>query len=109
MKLLTPTIKSLLLVSLLMTASCASTGSGSGGSPLQVLKSVLAGQSSETLTDAERKELESAIRASYPSFPPPTKGALEAIRKANDPELNRWVQDLTILCQQLEEECRDEG
>ena len=111
MKLRTATIALLLPVSLLMTASCALTGSGSGGnpSPLSVLKSVLTGQSSETLSSAEQEEIREAIKASYPTFPAPTLEAIQAIRKLNNPALNRWVQDLTILCQQLEEDCRDEG
>jgi hypothetical protein len=33
--------------------------------------------------------------------------AIQTIRRVNDPALNEWVQDLTILCRQLDEECND--
>ena len=94
------TLPLLLLVSLSTTASCASSGSSSG------IITAIRGQST-TLTEAEKAEVEAAIRESYPEFPYPTIEAIETIRRVNDPALNEWVQDLVVLCRQLDEECND--
>ncbi len=60
---------------------------------------------STKLTDAEKAEVKSAIRESFPKFPYPNEGAILAIRTINDPGLNQWVVELTVLCRQLDEEC----
>ncbi len=91
----------LLIVSLSTTASCASNGSSFGA-----LGTAIKGEST-TLTEAEKAEVEQAIRDSYPKFPYPSIEAIETIRRVNDPALNAWVQDLTILCRQLDKECND--
>lgn len=92
-------LKLFLTVSLLTTASCAS-----NGSPFEIAKTALRGESS-TLTAAEQREIRQVIRETYPEFPYPSAAAIQAIRNLNDPALNSWVQDLTILCRQLDEEC----
>jgi hypothetical protein len=59
----------------------------------------------ERLTDAQRAEIEAAIREGYPKFPAPEADAIQAIRELNNSALNSWVQDLTILCRQLDPDC----
>lgn len=91
----------LLIASLLMTASCASSESSS------VVSAALAGRSSATPTEADRAEIQQAIQSATPAFPYPSLAALKALRDLNNPEVNQWVQDLTILCRQLDKECAD--
>ena len=90
---------SLLSVSLLMTASCASSGLSSSG-----IVTAIKGESA-TLTEAEKAEVAAAIRETYPVVPYPTPEAIAAIRELNHPALNAWVVELAILCRQLDEEC----
>lgn len=93
-----------LSASLLTTASCASNESQLS---LSQWRLALTGQSSATLTEAEKAEIQAAIRSTYPKFPRPELGAIQRLRELNDPALNRWVQDLAVLCRQLEpEECQ---
>ena len=89
---------------LLTTPSCASNESVLSVSQLRL---ALTGQSSVRLTAEEQKEIQEAIRSTYPKFPRPELEAVQALRALNNDAVNRWVQDLAILCQQLElEECQ---
>lgn len=91
------------LIVSLSTTACS--GWKESPSSASVLLSVLTGQSSETLTESERKEIRATIRSTYPEFPAPKPEAIQAIRELNDPAVNEWMQDLAILCRQLDPEC----
>lgn len=96
----------LVTLSLLMTPSCALRDT-QVVSPSQVVLSILKGESSQHISETERLEIQQVIRESYPKFPYPTREAIQAIRQANDPALNLWVQHLTVLCRQLNPDCND--
>ena len=81
----------LLPLSLLTTASCASNAL-LGGRPTQI----------------DPQAVEEQIQRAYPTFPRPDLRALQALRTLNDPHVNKWIQELAVLCRQLDEECRDE-
>ena len=96
--------KSLIILSLsaLLLTGCATLLNG--GPSLLVEK--LTGQySSEDLTPAEKEKLAELLQTQIPDFPPPTEEALNAIQTVNDPALNQWVVELTVLCRQLEPDC----
>lgn len=98
------TKRSLILLSLLALplTGCVTLGSSAPG----LLVDQLTGRySSEDLTPQEKEKLAELIQTTMPEFPPPSEGALDAVEKVNDPELNQWVIDLTVLCRQLDPEC----
>ena len=97
----------LLILSPLMIASCASNGLSLGGerSIADSVRLVLQGGATPTLTPEEKDEILAAYREALPEFPLPSVEAIQAIREANNTALNLWVQKLTILCRQLDEEC----